>query len=279
VPVKLDKLGPGRHADGKGLYLDKDGTGRSRWIFMFTRGGKRHEMGLGRGGKGGVSLKVAREEAQKARNVLATGGDPIQARDEARAAQLVIPTFGEAVDTYIASRASSFRNAKHLAQWKTTLKVDAKALADIRVDKVTTNDVLQVLEPIWTVKPETASRLRGRIERVLDSAKAAGHRRGENPAQWRGHLEHMLAPRKKLTRGHHARISHEEIFEFVAGLRSRTAVAARALEFTILTAARTGETTGATWDEIDLEAKVWTVPGERMKAGREHRVPLPDRCV
>nr|QQZ48873.1 tyrosine-type recombinase/integrase [Phenylobacterium glaciei] len=184
-----------------------------------------------------------------------------------------VPTFGEVADEFLASLSPQWRNEKHRAQWAMTLKTYAKPLRPLPVDRVDTPAVLEVLQSIWLAKPETASRLRGRIERVLDAAKAKGFRIGENPARWRGHLDHLLPKRQKLTRGHHAAMPYGEVSDLVASLRQRDAVAAQALEFLILTAARSGEVLGATWAEIDLKAKIWTVPAERMKAGREHRVP------
>jgi integrase len=276
---QVETLGPGRHADGGGLYLDRDEHGRSRWLFMWARGGKRREMGLGAAGKDGVSLGKARDAAEIARGVLRDGGDPIEFREAAKAAPVVMPTFGEVADSFVKSQSPQWRNDKHRAQWAMTLKVYAKPLRTLPVDRVDTAAILGVLQPIWQAKPETASRLRGRIERVLDAAKAKDHRSGENPARWRGHLDHLLPARQKLTRGHHAALPYEQLPAFVRELRSREAVAASALEFLILTAGRSGEVLGATWGEIDAKAKVWTVPASRMKAGREHRVPLSARAL
>jgi integrase len=271
---QAESAGVGRHADGGGLYLDRDSSGRSRWIFMYTRGGKRREMGLGPAGKDGVSLGKARDAAGIAREALKNGLDPIEARDAAPPEVVPVPTFGEVADEFVSAQSPQWRNEKHRAQWSMTLKIYAKPLRHLPVDQVDTAAVLEVLQSIWLTKPETASRLRGRIERVLDAAKAKGHRTGENPALWRGHLDHLLPKRQKLTRGHHAALPYAALPAFVASLRAREAVAALGLEFLILTAARSGEVLGATWDEIDLAAKVWTVPASRMKAGREHRVPL-----
>jgi integrase len=188
-------------------------------------------------------------------------------------------TFGEAADALIESMASSWRNEKHRRQWKMTLTVYCEPLRSKSVAEVGTEDVLKVLQPLWKTKPETASRLRGRIERVFDFARARGQRTGENPARWRGHLDAILPRRAKLTRGHHKAMPFDEVPAFMAALREREGVAPRALEFTILTAARSGEVLGARWDEVNLEACVWTVPAARMKAGREHRVPLSAPAV
>ena len=264
---------PGRYSDGGGLYLAVRAGGSKQWIYLFRWRGKLTEMGLG--GVLGVDLKEARRLAGEAREAVARGVNPLTARQASGA----IPTFGEAADAYVAVMARQWSNEKHRAQWSTTLTTDAAKLRPVAVDQVTTEDVLGVLQPIWTVKPETASRLRGRIENVLDAAKAKGHRKGENPARWRGHLDHLLPKRQKLTRGHHAALPYGKVPAFVASLREREAMAALALEFLILTAARSGEVREAKWNEVDLKAKVWTVPAARMKAKREHRVPLSDRAA
>jgi len=257
---------PGRHADGGGLYLNTTNGGR-RWIFLFRWNGKHGEMGLGSARD--VSLAKARELARQAREHVATGVNPIAAR---KGTDQV--TFGDCADALIKNMLPSWRNPKHASQWKMTLLVYAKPLRPMGVGTVETKDVLAVLEPIWTTKSETASRVRGRIERVLDFAKAQGHRSGENPARWRGHLDQVLPPRGKLTRGHHAALPYDQIAGFMTDIAGRTASAARALEFTILTAGRTSEVLSARWTEMDLEKAIWTVPGSRMKAGKEHRVPL-----
>ena len=206
---------------------------------------------------------------------LSAGVDPLS--DKARSTG--VPTFAAFADEVRQSLSAGFRNEKHRAQWKMTLETYAAPLAALRVDAIETADVLACLKPIWTTKPETASRVRGRIEKVLDAAKARGLRTAENPARWRGHLDHLLPKPGKLTRGHHAAMPYKDVPAFVAALRERSGVAALALEFAILTAARSGEVLGARWAEMDLEAKVWTVPGNRMKAGRVHRVPLSGRAL
>lgn len=279
VSKQVESLGPGRYADGGGLYLDKDEHGRSRWLFMWKRDGKRREMGLGAAGKDGVALAKARVAAGKARDALERGVDPIADRDAKPEGSVVRPTFGEVADQFLSSLSPQWRNEKHRAQWKMTLTKYAAKLRPLPVDQIDTAAVLEVLQDLWLKKPETASRLRGRIERVLDAAKAKGDRSGENPARWRGHLDHLLPKRQKLTRGHHAALPYDRVAEFVGTLRGRDAVAASAMEFLILTAARSSEVLGATWGEIDMEAKVWTVPAVRMKAGREHQVPLSKRAL
>lgn len=263
---------PGRHSDGGGLYLSVDPNGRRRWVFMYTRDGKRTELGLG-GGRD-LSLGNARKEAGTLRTILASGGDPRSAREKQER-----QTFGEVADAYVEAMRPSWRNAKHAAQWAMTLTKYAAPIRPRMVETVSTRDILEVLQPLWQRTPETAERLRGRIENVLDAAKAKGLRSGENPARWRGHLDQLLPKRQRLSRGHHTALPYADVPAFMADLRGREATAARALEFAILTAARSGEVLGATWAEIDLDAAVWAVPAARMKAGREHRVPLSARAV
>ncbi len=263
---------PGLHSDGGGLYLVVDKAGAKRWSFLFRWGGKRRELGLG--GFIAVPLATARQRAKEAREAVAGGLDPIEARRAARA----VPTFGEVADELLATVASGFRNEKHIAGWKMTLAAHAAPLRAMRVDAIDTADVVATLKPLAD-RPETASRLRGRIERVLDAAKAKGFRAGDNPARWKGHLDHLLPKRQKLTRGHHAAMPFAELPAFMVRLQEREAMAAVALQFAILTAARSREVLGARWSEIDLAAKVWTVPAGRMKAGREHRVPLCERAL
>jgi len=188
-------------------------------------------------------------------------------------------TFGEAADALVESMSPSWRNAKHRAQWTMTLSVYCAPIAGSAVADIGTDDVLRVLKPLWLAKAETASRLRGRMERVLDLAKARGMRSGENPARWRGHLDALLPKRQKLTRGHHKSMPFDAVPEFIAKLREMDGIAPKALEFTILTAARSGEVLGARWDEIDWTTSVWTVPAARTKGAREHRVPLSDAAI
>ena len=268
---------PGRHSDGEGLYLNVTPTGARSWLFMWKKDGKRREMGLG--STGSVSLARARELASECRAQVAMGLDPIEARDAAAETKREKPTFGAIADALIAAKESEWRNEKHRAQWRASLTEFAAPLRSRPVDEIDTAAVLAVLTPLWQTKPETASRVRGRIEAVLDAAKAQGHRSGENPAAWRGHLAHLLPKRGKLTRGHHAAMEYRDVPAFVAKLRECDVIAAMALEFCILTATRSGEVYGARWSEIDMAAKVWTVPAERMKAAREHRVPLSDRAL
>lgn len=262
----------GRHADGGGLYLSISPNGGRRWVFLFRWHGKPTEIGFGSARD--VTLARARELASQARAKLAEGINPKDVRRATGGA-----TFGECADRLIEAMRPSWRNRKHAAQWEMTLRNYAAPLRRLPVDKISTDDVLSVLKPRWSDRPETASRLRGRIERVLDAAKAHGLRSGENPARWRGHLDQLLPKRQRLTRGHHAAMPYGELPSFIGELQARQATAARALEFAILTAARSGEVLGARWNEFDLNRAVWTVPAARMKAGREHRVPLSRRAL
>jgi integrase len=262
----------GRHADGGGLYLSISPNGGRRWVFLYRWHGKPTEIGFGSARD--VTLARARELASQARGKLTEGVNPKDARRPAGGA-----TFGECADREIEAMRPSWRNAKHAAQWEMTLRDYAAPLRRLPVDKITTDDVLSVLKPVWNEKPETASRLRGRIEHVLDAAKAQDLRNGENPARWRGHLDQLLPKRQRLTRGHHAAMPYAEVPAFVIALQGRQAIAALALEFAILTAARSGEVLGARWNEFDVDRAVWTVSAARMKAGREHRVPLSRRAL
>ncbi|WP_127089050.1 tyrosine-type recombinase/integrase [Aquabacter cavernae] len=268
---------PGRHSDGGGLYLVVEPKGAKRWVFLFRWSGKLKEMGFG--GVSAVSLANAREKAATARKVLDAGRNPIEVRKAAASEEAARITFGTFADQLVDDIKSGFRNEKHRWQWKHTLEVYAAKLREVPLDEVSTEKVLEVLQPLWQSKQETASRLRGRIERVLDAAKAKGLRSGENPARWRGHLDALLPSRKKLQRGHHPAMPYAEVPAFIQELRERSAVAALMMEFAILSASRTGEVVGAKWSEIDRKARVWTVPPERMKAGKEHRVPLGPRAL
>jgi integrase len=270
---------PGRHGDGGGLYLVVSPTGSAKWVFRFTRNGKVTEMGLG--SNSAVSLAQARAKATIARSSVADGINPIEARRQAGRDAAGKPTFGQCALALIEAKSSSWRNARHRDQWSMTLTEYAKPLRDLPVDAVDTGAVLSVLQPLWKTTPETASRLRGRIEAVIDSARAKGHigRNEANPARWRGHLDMLLAKRSKLSRGHHAAMPFHDIAEFVGKLRVDLTVTAQALEFLILTAARRGEVLGAMWSEVDMDRAVWTIPAARMKAGVEHRVPLSARAL
>jgi len=282
--VKVARLTkPGRYGDGGGLWLQVAAGGSRSWLFRFMRAGKAREMGLG--AVATVTLAEAREKARECRKALQDGLDPIEARDGIRKAAAVdaarAVTFREAAERYIDAHRSGWRNAKHAAQWPSSLERYAHPVVGaLPVAAVDTALVLKCIEPVWTAKPETAGRVRGRIELVLDWATARGYRTGDNPARWRGHLDKLLPARSKVARvKHHAALPYVEIPPFMARLRDRSDNSSRALEFAILTGSRTGEAIGARLDEIDLGARLWTIPGERMKGGREHRVPLSDRAL
>lgn len=272
---------PGRYGDGSGLYLIVGASGRKQWVFRYRFGGARRDMGLGSAGKGGVSLAHARVLAAGARTRLAEGRDPLEERAKHRAARAAsrVPSFGQLADEVVDTLEAGWRNPKHRAQWRMTLLTYCAPLRDKSVDEIATDDVVAVLKPIWLAKPETATRVRGRIEKVLDAAIARGHRQTANPARWRGHLDHLLPARPKIDTRHHPAMPWRTLPSFLPALQAREGIAARAVEFLILTAARSGEVREARWDEINLIDEVWTVPAARMKAGREHRVPLTTRCL
>lgn len=268
---------PGVYADGGGLYLRVRPSGTRSWIFVCMIRGKRREMGLG--SILDVSLAKAREKAASARTAFREGRDPIAERAAAAKPEAAQVTFGAFADGLIDDIQEGFRNEKHRKQWRSSLKTHAAELLERPIAEVETDAIVEVLKPIWLSKPETASRVRGRIERVLDAAKAKGLRTRENPARWRGHLDLLLPRRPKTSAGHHAALPFADAAGFMHDLASRAGLAARALEFTILTAARSGETLGMTWAEVDLDSALWTVPAERMKAGIEHQVPLSARAT
>jgi integrase len=286
VAAKLATGEPGRWAVGDGAYLQIAKVANRRtgaWVFRFTLNGKARHMGLGSVKL--LSLAEARDRARQARQLLLDGIDPIEARNAARLAARAEAakgiTFKQCASRYIKTQEAGWRNPKHRAQWRATLETYAfPYFGDLSVAAVDTGLVLKAVEPIWAVKPETASRVRGRIEAVLDWAMAHEYRQGENPARWRGHLDKLLPARQKVRAvKHHAALPWTDLPEFMEDLRDREGIAARALEFAILTAARTGEVIGAVWDEFDLAERLWTIPGERMKAGKPHRVPLNDCAV
>jgi integrase len=268
----------GRHADGDGLYLTVRSGGSKQWIFLYRSGGRLREMGLGSPASG-VTLAKARRLAAEARLQMSNGRDPLEARRQADEQVKLIPKFGDYALALVDRIEVGFSNAKHRQQWRNTLTTYCQPLWRLPIDGVDTKGVLECLAPIWTSKPETASRLRGRIERVLNAAKAEKLRSGENPATWRGHLDATLPRPNGHSRGHHAALPYLELPAFMDELRKRTGSAAQALEFLILTATRTSEALNAIWDEFDLEAEVWTIPAARMKARVEHRVPLSARVL
>lgn len=280
---KVDSLRePGRYSDGGNLYLFITPNGGKRWTFLYRWQGGKREMGLGSAATGHVSLAEARSAAAEARALLRTGTDPItiMGKDARSRRDKRIPTFAEAAADYVNSHRASFRNEKHVAQWEMTLgDAYCKTIRSKPINEIDTEAVLKVLQPIWQTVPETASRLRGRIENVIDAAKALGTYQGENPARWRGHLKMLLPARQRLSRGHHAALAYDDLPAFMGELRQRQSTAALALELTILCATRSGETLGATWDEVDFAKKIWTIPATRMKAGKEHRIPLTRRAL
>ncbi|MGP9819247.1 tyrosine-type recombinase/integrase [Salinarimonas sp. NSM] len=267
---------PGRHADGGNLYLLVDPAGAKRWVFLYRLNGKRREMGLG--SVQAVKLSRAREMAAEARAIVAEGRDPIAAR-AAPPQPVHRPTFGEVAERFIAMHEREWRSPVHRRQWRQTLEQHAAGIWASPIADVDTEAVLRALRPLWHTKPETASRLRARIERILDAGRVEGLREGENPARWAGHLRMILPAPRKLARGHHAAMPWREVPAFVRDLRARHGLAPLALEFLILTAARSGEVRGMTWRELDVESALWTVPAERMKSGRVHRVPLAPRAL
>jgi integrase len=274
---------PGLIADGGGLYLQTSPAGTKSWIYRFARNGKTRDMGLGPVYT--VTLSSAREAAAACRSFVRDGLDPIERRRTLKLAELAADaktlTFEQCANAYIEAQQSGWRNAKHADQWQNTLKQYAyPVFGSLPVSAIDTGLVLEVLEPIWKTKTETASRVRGRIENILDWASVHNHRQGENPARWRGHLDKTLPERAKVQKVvHHPALDYEDIGSFMAALRERTELSARALELLILTATRTIEVLGAEWNEFDFEAGVWVIPAGRMKGGIEHRVPLSDAAL
>ena len=273
---------PGLVADGGGLYLHVSASGAKSWIFRWSRDGKSHDMGLGAAGDDGVTLAEARELATDARRCVREGGDPIEDRRAKRSQKKLeaakAMTFRQCAEGYISAHQAGWSNAKHAAQWPATLTSYAyPVFGELPVQSVDVALVVKVVEPIWTEKPQTASRVRGRIEAVIDWATARGYRQGENPARWRGHLENLLPKKSKLRPVEHlAALPYGELPAFMAELRQEEGIEARALQFTILTGARTGEVIGAKWSEIDFAARLWVISAGRMKMRREHRVPLSE---
>ncbi len=277
------KKKPGLYSDGNGLWLRVSSSGSKSWIFRFTMNKTARSMGLGP--LHSLSLANARVRAGVCRAQLLEGVDPIDARKANRlsalAAAAKTKTFRECTDEHIAANESGWRNPKHIQQWRNTLETYAyPVIGDLSVDAVDTGLVLEILEPIWSMKTETASRVRGRIEAVLDSARVRGRREGDNPARWRGHLDKLLPrPSKVKSVKHHTALPFTEINKFVMSIQAQDSTSARTLEFLILTACRTGEVIGAKWDEVDWNETDWTVPPDRTKTGKQHRVPLSERAI
>jgi len=277
VEVKgIDAMG--MYHDGGGLYLQVSAAGAKSWIYRFMLDGRAREMGLGP--LNVISLAEARKRAAECRKSRLDGIDPIEARRAQRGRRKLeagrAMTFDKCAAAYIEAHKASWKKGKHAEQWRGSLRNYASPVfGSSPVQAIDLGLVMKALEPVWRTKSETASRVRGRIEAVLDWATVRGYRKGENPARWRGHLDKLLPARSKIQKvEHHPALPYDEIADFTAVLRGQEGIGARALEFLILTAARTGEIIGARWDEVDLEEKIWVVPSARMKAGREHRVPL-----
>lgn len=285
--MKVDKQkAPGVYGDGGGLWLQVSEAGGKFWIFRFTLNGRARWMGLGPVHT--VSLAEARDHAMECRKMVRAGIDPIEfrnAKDRQYASELARAmatsvTFAECSKRYIAAHREGWKNAKHITQWENTLATYCAKMNDTPVSVITTGQVMECLNPIWTTKAETASRLRGRIEAILDYAKVMEWREGDNPARWKGHLDHLLPPQSRIKRiEHFPALPYAQIAAFMVELRKEEGIGAKAVEFAILTAARSGEVRGAVWGEFDLDSALWTVPAERMKAKKEHRVPLSAKAV
>lgn len=274
---------PGYYADGGNLVLQVAPSGSKSWIFRYTLDGKTREMGLG--SVATFTLAEARERAAEQRKLLSDGKDPIAVRNELevarRLAEANVITFDQAAAQYIEAHEPGWKNPKHIEQWRTTLKVYASpVIGELPVSLIDTAMVLRILKPIWNTKTETATRVRGRIEKVLDWSKAQGYRSGENPAAWRGHLDKLLpAPKKVADVEHHAALPWQEIGAFMVKLREAPGLASLLVELIILTATRTSEALLARWSEFDEKERIWTIPAERMKAKKEHTVPLSDSVL
>jgi integrase len=273
---------PGRHSDGGGLYFRTLGDDKAYWVYRYRIGGKEREISIGPYPE--KSLQEVRDAHVALRDrVITDKADPLADKRAGRMPGAAKPSFGEIADDYIAAKGGQWKNAVHRAQWATTLTKYAEPLRGMSVDQIGTEDVLKVLKPLWTKTPETASRLRGRIEAVLNAARALGHidQDRANPARWKGHLDHLLANPKPVggPRGHHAAMPYADVPSFMATLHAASGESAKALAFLILISGRLDEVRGAVWAEIDLDAAVWTVPAERMKGGRLHRVPLSEPAM
>ncbi|MBT3550263.1 MAG: integrase arm-type DNA-binding domain-containing protein, partial [Rhodospirillaceae bacterium] len=273
----------GRYADGGGLYLQISEARTKSWLFRFTLDGSSRQMGLG--SLNTIGLRDARISADRCRRQLLDGVDPIEARRRDRTNRKLDAasniTFRQCAEDYIASHQAAWSSSKHAAQWSRTLETFAyPVIGSMPVDAINTAFVMEVLKPIWNEKSETASRVRGRIEAILDWASTQEYRSGENPARWKGHLANLLPAKNKVKKvKHHAALPYDQIASFIERLKGSDGISGKGLEFLILTAARTGEVIGARWSEVDMAKMVWTIPADRMKAKREHRVPLSDRSI
>ncbi len=287
--AKVMNAGPGRHPDGRNLYLLVSETGSRSWIFRYSFRGKSHEMGIGPAGPGGIGLHAARGEADRLRAMLRAGIDPLTERNAAavrakaaaaKAATAGI-TFKQAAEEYVEAHRPGWRSPKHISQWLHSIRVHCEPLHSIAVSAITAEDVMRVVLPLWNVKTETASRVRARIERVLSYSRVKGWRgNDDNPARWRGHFDHLVPKLRKVAPvKHFAAPPYAKLPELVQRMRQDDAMSARCLEFLILTASRSAEVRLATWSEIDLNAGIWTVPARRIKTGKEHKVPLGKRAV
>ena len=281
---------PGRYGDGDGLYLLVRSRASKFWIFRFTRQGRMREMGLGRAaGRNAVKLAQARAKARELHAIVREGRDPLGERDAQKAeraadaakSKAAAVTFDTVADMYVRAHEAAWRDPRHQRQWRSSLsRYVTPIIGDMAVGEVNTGAVMRIIEPLWGEKTETGSQVRGRIECILDYAKARGWREGENPARWRGHLDKLLPQRRKAQRvEHYAALDWREVGAFMARLQQLNTIPALCLEFAILTAARSGEVRGARWDEFDLAHGVWTIPGERMKSGREHRASLSEPAM
>ena len=274
---------PGKYSDGGGLYLQVSKSITKSWLFIYKRDGKKHELGLG--SLDARSLAKARDEATKYRELLAEGIDPLtekrKAKQDGELTKALTKTFKQCAEAYIDSKKHEWSSASHAKQWENTLRDHCyPIIGELSVAAIDHHLIMRCLEPIWLTKTVTANRVRGRIESILGWATVHGYRTGENPARWHGYLDNLLSkPSKVQSVKHHPALPYGEMHPFMEQLSHQDSTVARCLEFTILTAARTDEALGAVWSEIDFDAKIWTIPAERMKADKEHKVPLSDKCM
>ena len=282
-------LSPGLHSDGGNLYLRVRAGGSRQWVMLYRFNGRQSELGLGGGGQGGMPLSEAREQAEKVRQQLRAGIDPLRAkaeRKQAKTSKPLVPSFKAMMDEYVARATPSWKNPKSPGQWRASLETHASAILDLPVDGVDVNHVIAVLDPIWYTLPETAKRVRGRIEAILSLAKTRGHRAGENPAAWRDNLKNVFKPKPKLVRGHFTSIDYEDAPGFIVALQARASMSALVNEWVVLTVSRATPAVEATWGQINSAKRTWTIPAELMKGdneaaarGEDHVVPLSARAI